>query len=86
MAMIKIGEIIREQLRDQGKTVVWFARQLSCSRNNVYKIFHSYSISTQELLRISKILNYDFFAVYSDDLCQWQSSQQHPECNQSVDM
>ena len=81
MAMIKIGELIREQLRDQGKTVVWLARQLSCSRNNVYKIFRSYSISTQALLRISKILNYDFFAVYSDDLCQWQSSQLHPGCD-----
>lgn len=66
--MIKIGEIIKAQLRDQDKTVVWLAKQLSCSRNNVYKIFHNNSIATQELMRISKILDYDFFALYSKEL------------------
>ncbi len=48
MAIIKIGELIKEQLHQQGKTVVWFAPQLSCSRNNIYKIFRSNSIASQE--------------------------------------
>ena len=66
--MIQIGPIIRQQLRKQGHTVVWLARQLSCSRNNVYKIFNNYSISTHELMRISRILDFDFFALYSQEL------------------
>ncbi len=65
--MIQIGPIIRQQLRKQGHTVVWLAQQLSCSRNNVYKIFNNYSISTHELMRISRILDFDFFALYSQE-------------------
>ena len=74
--MIQIGSLIRQQLRHQGKTVVWLARELSCSRNNVYKIFNNNSISTQELLRISRILNYDFFAIYSQELNTQQEVQE----------
>ena len=79
--MIKIGEIIREALHEKGKTVVWFAKQLSCSRNNVYKIFHSYSIATHELMRISKILDVDFFIIYSQEFHQWRAFQKDNECN-----
>ncbi len=66
--MIQIGELIRHELHRQKHSVVWFANELSCSRNNVYKIFRSNSIHTQELLRISAILHYDFFALYSKEL------------------
>ena len=62
--MIDIGVIIREKLKERGKPVVWFARQLSCSRTNIYKIFDKRSIDTSELMRISKILDYDFFKLY----------------------
>lgn len=84
--MIIIGELIKERLHQQGKTVVWFARQLSCSRNNVYKIFRSNSIATQDLLRISKILEFDFFAIYSEELAFLKTMQQVSDCNQSVDL
>ena len=86
MAVIKIGELIKEQLHQQGKTVVWLAHQLSCSRNNVYKIFHSTSIASQELLRISMILDFDFFAIYSQEFNHRKSASKTDKCNQSVDM
>lgn len=60
-----IGQRIRKELEKQGKTVVWFAGELSCHRTNVYKIFAKSYIDTQDLMRISKILNYDFFQEYS---------------------
>lgn len=63
-----IGPIIKTILKDRGHTVVWFAEHLHCSRTNVYKIFDKYSISTDELMKISSILNYDFFRLYSDEL------------------
>lgn len=66
--MMDIGVIIREKLKERGKPVVWFARQLSCSRTNVYKIFDKCSIDTNELMRISKILDYDFFKLYSAEM------------------
>lgn len=63
-----IGQIIRQELEDQGRTVVWFAQQLSYSRTNIYKIFDRASIDTDVLLRISLILGVDFFEVYSKEI------------------
>lgn len=63
-----IGMLIRSRLEETGKTVVWFARKLSCSRTNAYKIFDKPSINTDMLRRISVILDYDFFSLYSDEL------------------
>ena len=63
-----IGEAIRKELAQQGRTVVWFARKLSYSRTNIYKIFDKPSIDTSTLQRISDILDYDFFRLYSDTL------------------
>lgn len=37
--MIHIGSLIEKKLREQGRTVTWFAAALHCDRTNVYKIF-----------------------------------------------
>ena len=37
--MKPIGELIKERLKAEERSVAWFARKLSCSRVNVYKIF-----------------------------------------------
>ena len=63
-----IGRTIRLVLNRKGRTVVWLAECLGCSRTNVYKIFEKQSISTDYLFKISKILDYDFFKLYSDEL------------------
>lgn len=65
---IMIGSMIRNKLKERRHTVVWFAAQLGCSRTNVYKIFAKPSIDAEELLRISRILDFDFFRIYSDKL------------------
>ena len=66
--IMHIGEAIKEELERQGKTVVWFAEQLPCHRTNVYRIFERVSIDTHVLMRISEILEHDFFAEYSAEL------------------
>lgn len=66
--MIHIGKVIEKVLRDQGKTVTWFARSLYCDRTNVYKIFQRESVNSEMLYRISKILSHDFFKYYSKEL------------------
>lgn len=63
-----IGELIKEELRRQGRSNVWLARQLSCNVRTVVKIFHKQTIDTQQLMKISKILDYDFFKIFSDTL------------------
>lgn len=66
--MIHIGKQIRQKMEERKKTVVWLAKRLSCSRTNVYKIFDKYSVDTEILARISAILDFDFFSLYSDDV------------------
>lgn len=63
-----IGKLIREQVEKQDKSVVWLAEQLACSRTNIYKIYERSSIDTGLLLRISQVLNYDFFSLYTERL------------------
>ena len=63
-----IGKLIKEQMEKQDKTVVWLARELSCSRTNIYKIFEKSSIDTSLLMRISIVLQYNFFVDYMDEL------------------
>lgn len=44
--MIPIGKIIQEQLKEQNKTVVWFAKQMPCSRTKIYSIFNKHTIDS----------------------------------------
>lgn len=63
--MEHIGQLIRQELRRQERSVAWFARQLSCDRSNIYRIFQKKSIDTYLLVRISIILQYNFFSTLS---------------------
>lgn len=63
--LIHIGHIIQEELRSQGRSVAWLARQLGTSRMACYRLFRNYSIDTHMLFRISGLLGKDFFAEYS---------------------
>ncbi len=63
-----IGSVIRQKVSEKGFTVTWLAGQLAYSRTNVYKIFHKRSIDTDVLMKISRILDFDFFSLFSDSL------------------
>lgn len=65
MYSIHMGNLIKAELAKQERTISWFARKLYCDRSNVYDIFRRKSIDTELLLRISIILNHDFFQDYS---------------------
>jgi plasmid maintenance system antidote protein VapI len=62
---IHIGSIIKAELDRQGRKPQWFATQLNFERTNIYNIFRRKSIDTALLLRISQILQFDFFSFYS---------------------
>ena len=65
---IHIGQLIREELRRQGKTNSWFAEQMSLHVRSVQKIFGKEYVDTYQLLKISKVLQTDFFKYYSEQL------------------
>lgn len=54
-----IGQLIKQKMEEEGKTVSWLARNLSYCRTNVYKIYDKKSIDTDLLMRISALLEYN---------------------------
>lgn len=66
--MAHIGRIIEKVFHDQGRSASWFAEQLHCDRTNVYSIFKRESIDTALLVRISNILQHNFFQYYIQEL------------------
>ncbi len=65
---VAIGEIIKQELKNQGKTSVWLAEELGCHRTNVYKIYSRNTIDSGMLFHISKLLKVDFFKYFSEAL------------------
>ena len=65
---IHIGKEIEKKTRERGMTVVGLSRELGCHRTNVYRVFDSPTVDTGLLSRLSIILNYDFFKLYSEDI------------------
>jgi hypothetical protein len=63
--MLHIGKKIRQVLSDQKMPVQNFAYAISRSRTVVYDIFERETIDTGLLLKISEVLGYDFFRLYS---------------------
>lgn len=73
--MKSIGELIKEELALQERSISWFARQLSCDRSNVYRIFQKSSIDTNVLARISIILHHNFFEDLAENITKKEESQ-----------
>ena len=63
---IHIGKHIREIMAQKGIKVPWIAQQLCCHRNNIYLIFSRQWIDTNTLMKLSFILQYDFFEELSE--------------------
>ncbi len=68
MAKVHIGKRIREVLDKSHFTIVDFAKKINLTRNGAYKIFEKETIATDQLEKISKVLNHDFFSYYQNQL------------------
>lgn len=64
---MNIGKRIEEILRKQGKSASWLSNEIPCERTNVYNIFKRKSLDARLLMRISVILNHDFFKELSEE-------------------
>lgn len=74
--MESIGQLIKEELERQERSVAWFARKLCLDRSNVYRLFQRNTIDTGLLARISIILDRNFFTVLSQQVAERQNMQQ----------
>lgn len=66
--MLHMGNLIRQRMKEKQISVVLMAKHLSCSRNNVYKLLNKYSMDTEVLVKISRLLDFDFFELYSKEI------------------
>ena len=68
--MVHIGRLIKQifELQPKSHTIVWFADRLNCRRGNIYDIFNRPTIDTELLMRISQVLNHDFFKDISEQI------------------
>lgn len=71
-----LGELIKNELERQERSITWFANKIGLDRSNVYRLFRKNSLDTYLLMRISLVLNYDFFALLSAELQERQHLQQ----------
>ena len=62
---IHIGNMIKRELRNQGRSVVWLSRTICHERSGIYKIFERDNIDIKLLARISVVLDHDFLADMS---------------------
>lgn len=61
---VEIGHKIREVFDHQSMKLTDFADELGTVRQNVYRIFKKRHLDTGLLLKISQVLNHNFFQYY----------------------
>lgn len=81
---VHIGKKIKEEMYKQNISVSVFAKKINRSRNVVYDIFGRESIDTDLLNKIGKILNCDFFSMYSSQKEYLSDSVKHFNVNESI--
>ena len=80
---IHVGKKIKEEVHKQNFTITSFAKKINRSRNVVYDIFKRESIDTDLLNKIGKVLNCDFFSMYSSQKEYTQDHIKHFHVNES---
>lgn len=65
---VHIGKEIKKKMCERNMSVVGLSRELGCHRTNIYRIFQAPTVDSGVLSRLSIILQYDFFKLYSDDI------------------
>ncbi len=68
MEKVHIGEMVRIRVGESGLSVAALARSIHCSRSNVYSLYKRKRIDIEQLLLLSKVLNYDFVSEYVGDV------------------
>jgi len=63
---LHIGKMICEQLEQEGRSKKWLAQKICYEYSSFCKIVKKQFIDTELLLRISLVLQYDFFAHISN--------------------
>ena len=61
MGDLHFGHMILSELREQRRSVAWFAKEMGSDRSNMYKLLDRQLLNSDFILRASRLLNHDFF-------------------------
>ena len=65
---IHFGNLIKQILHKQERSIAWLASKIHCDRGNLYKILSQKDINPNLLRRISYALNYNFVEPLSQQI------------------
>lgn len=65
---IHIGQLLEKQVTESGIEMSRICNFLHCTKEEVREMYSSDSLNTEILLRWSKLLEYDFFRLYTQHL------------------
>ncbi|MCT2409421.1 transposase [Chryseobacterium antibioticum] len=65
---IDIGQLIKQRVLECNTSTDRIGKFLKCSGEEVEKIYEKKSVEADVLLKLSKLLEYDFFRLYSQHL------------------
>jgi len=82
---IHIGQLIQDQLKKDQRSVGWLSRQIPCSRNHVYKLFKRPSLDAELLLRISVVMQFNFFQYYTAEFIKSMKERMGENQTQTAD-
>ena len=79
---IHIGYFINQRVTENGIEISRICNFLKCTKKEISKMYESKSLDTELLLRWSKLLEYDFFRVYSQHLILYAPISADEKANQ----
>lgn len=65
---IHIGNLISQRVTESGIEISRICNFFKCNQEEIEKMYQAKSLDTEVLLRWSKLLEYDFFRIYSQHL------------------
>ena len=63
-----IGELIKQRLKDDDRSISWLSRKLGCDCSNLHKTLDQKDMYADLLYKISDVMDTDFFVYYSERL------------------
>ena len=79
---IHIDYFINQRVTENGIEISRICNFLKCTKKEISKMYESKSLDTELLLRWSKLLEYDFFRIYSQHLILYAPISADEKANQ----
>jgi len=66
MEKIQIEKLVHQQIKDEGRSITWLCDKMRWQRQKYYRFRDNGFIDVNDLLKMSFLLNHNFFQYFSD--------------------